>query len=396
MSPVPSSNPVAKIVGCGIVSTLGYGLGHNLDGIRRGQGQFATRALSGFNEPITAPFLAIPDSDPERTAKAHCERLLDHALAEALASCQIPDRQRRSMPIFIGSSSYGIGIGEEIYRQAVAGAATSGESPQPLPLDGFTQISQHLRHRHQLNGADYAYNTACTASANALLSAVSSIALGHHEYALVVGVETFNATTLSGFFGMQLLSPEVMRPFDRRRNGLVLGEGCAVLLLQAAPDDGRGFTLRGGASGCDSFSVSASNPDGTSIAAVMQRALEQCQLQASDILAIKAHGTASPMNDNGEAAGMRRVFPEVPPFFSLKAYIGHTLGSCGALETALMIGCLRDGQLPVSAGFAEADDELGVSPLTAVQPAPGGHYLLNFFGFGGNNCSLILHAGEPH
>lgn len=394
MSPAAPQSPVAKIVGCGMVSSLGYGLSRNLAVIRSGEGRFATRTLTGFNEPIEAPFLAIPDSDPRRPAKTHCERLLDHALEEALSGCRLPAAQRQTLPIFIGSSSYGIGIGEEIYRQAIADAATTGEIPQPLPLDGFTQISQHLRQQHQLRGADYAYNTACTASANALLSAVNSIALGLHEYALVVGVETFNATTLSGFFGMQLLSHEVMRPFDRRRNGLVLGEGCAVLLLQAGTDDGRGFTLRGGASGCDSFSISASNPDGTSIAAVMQRALDQCGLRASDIRAIKAHGTASPMNDNGEAAGMRRVFAQVPPFFSLKSYIGHTLGSCGALETALMLGCLRDGLLPVSAGFAEADDELGVTPLTTAQPAAAGHYLLNFFGFGGNNCSLILHAGE--
>ena len=109
---------------------------------------------------------------------------------------------------------------------------------------------------------------------------------------------------------------------------------------------------------------------------------------------IKAHGTASPMNDNGEAAGMRRLFTTLPPFFSLKSYIGHTLGSCGAMETALMIGCIEQGYLPISAGFTTADAELGVSPLTVSQPAPAGYYMLNFFGFGGNNCSLILHSGS--
>lgn len=386
--------PVAKIAGCGIVSTLGYGLSQNLSVIRRGEGQFATRRLSGFNEVIEAPFLAIPDNDGSRPAKEHAERLLDHALEEALANAAISPQQRKTLPIFIGSSSYGIGIGEEIYRHAVANAERGEQPPRPLPLDGFTQISHHLRRQHQLHGADYAYNTACTASANALLSAVSSITQGHHEYALVVGMETFNATTLSGFFGMQLLSHEMMRPFDQHRNGLVLGEGCAVLLLQASAADGNGLTLCGGASGCDSFSISASNPDGSSIAAVMQRALDQCQLQASDITAIKAHGTASPMNDNGEAAGMRRLFTTLPPFFSLKSYIGHTLGSCGAMETALMIGCIEQGYLPISAGFTTADAELGVSPLTVSQPAPAGYYMLNFFGFGGNNCSLILHSGS--
>lgn len=383
----------ASIAGCGIVSTLGTGLDENLTALTLGKGRFATRMLEGFSEPVEAPFLAVPNGQGNPSAAEHCETLIDQALAEALAQSNMTPQQRATMPIFIGSSSYGIAIGEEIYRGALGDADVSGTSAHPLPLDGFTQIGRHLRKKHQLNGADYAFNTACTASANALLSAVNSITQGQHEYALVIGLETFNATTLSGFFGMQLLSHEMMRPFDKNRSGLVLGEGCACILLKASAPGDKGLTLCGGASGCDSYSISASNPNGSSIAAVMQDALQQCQIQPEDIVAIKAHGTASPLNDDGEAAGMRRVFPHVPPFFSLKAYIGHTLGSCGAMESALMVGCLERNRLPASAGFIDHDPALGVTPLQQPQEAPAGYYMLNFFGFGGNNCSLILHSG---
>lgn len=385
----------ARIAGCGIVSTLGAGLATNLDALKTGKGNFSLRTLEGFNEPVEAAFLAT-DSSVGEDATERFKTLIDQTLEETLAGIELMPEQRRSLPIFIGSSSYGIGIGEDLYRQALGREEHSGTPAQPLPLDGFTLIARHLRRQHGLNGPDYTFNTACTAGANALLSAANSIAQGHHEYALVLGLETFNATTLSGFFGMQLLSGEAMKPFDQNRSGLVLGEGCACILLKAASAEETGILFKGGASGCDSHSISASNPDGSSIAAVIQEALEACGLQPADIAAVKAHGTASPLNDDGEAAGMRRVFDCVPPFFSLKSYIGHTLGSCGVLETVLMAGCLERGQLPISAGFTDRDPTLGVTPLQHTEDALPGHYMLNFFGFGGNNCSLILQSGARY
>lgn len=385
----------ARIAGCGIVSTLGAGLATNLDALKTGKGNFSRRSLVGFNEPVEAAFLPA-DSPVFEDAAEHFKTLIDQTLEETLADTELTPEQRQSLPLFIASSSYGIGIGEALYRQALDEEEQSGIPAQPLPLDGFTLIARHLRRKHGLNGPDFTFNTACTAGANALLSAANSISQGHHEYALVLGVETFNATTLSGFYGMQLLSNEAMKPFDQNRNGLVLGEGCACILLKAAPTEEQGLMLSGGASGCDSYSISASNPDGSSIASVMQEALESCQLQPADISAVKAHGTASPLNDDGEAAGMQRVFASVPPFFSLKSYIGHTLGSCGVMETALMAGCLERGQLPVSAGFTDCDPKLGVTPIQQPDNAPPGYYMLNFFGFGGNNCSLILHSRAGH
>lgn len=380
---------IAKLIGTGIVSALGQGLPTNLQGLSRSQGLYRTLELDGFEEAITAPYLAAVDDTLQLGASDRAAWLLDKTLEEAFANTTLSAEEKRSLPVFIGSSSYGIGLGEERYRQALA----DDRAAFPLPLDGFTQISKHLRQQHQLLGPDYAFNTACTASANALLSAINSIELGQHPYALVIGLETFNATTLSGFYGMQLLSDQAMRPFDKQRNGLVLGEGCAALLLTADDSNAEkieGLTLCGGASRCDTYSISASNPDGSSIAEVMRESLANCQLQPTDIVAIKAHGTASPLNDDGEAAGMRRVFETVPDFFSLKSYIGHTLGSCGAMETALMAACLQQRKLPVSTGFENVDDSLGVTPLTTTKTAGAGHYMLNFFGFGGNNCSLII------
>ena len=342
------------IAASGVVTNLGAGAERNINALREGQGRFSRIELNDFEEKLSLPYLAACNN--RLSAQERSDRLLDEAINEVLSQQPLPADAISTMPVFIGSSSNGIGLGEEIYRRAIR----EQPDPLPLPLDGFTQISRRLRDKHGFNGADFSYNTACTASANALLGAVASIRHGGQHYALVVGLESFNTTTLAGFHGMQLLSSEEMRPFCKHRAGLVLGEGCSVLLLRRGDADESGFHLLGGASRCDTYSISASNPDGSAIADLMNTALSRFHLNPQDIVAIKAHGTASPLNDDGEAAGMRRVFDNVPDFFSMKSCIGHTLGSCGAIETALLASCIQSGFLPASAGFKERDPALGL------------------------------------
>lgn len=379
-----------KVAGLGVITALGRGKQNNLEAMGSGKGLYRTQALKGFDEPIVAPYLSIEherhSGSPAEATIEHLHWLLDCAIDEALDGIALSDDVRKNMPLFIGSSSYGINVGEVNYQQSLENDPVA----TPVPLDGFTQVGNHLRQKYGFMGADYAYNTACTSGANALLGAMATIAEGGNDYALVIGLETFNTTTLAGFYGMQLLASEAMRPFDKRREGLVLGEGCGVLLLCAARPDDKGITFCGGASRCDTHSIAASNPDGSAIALVMRDALEQSGVSADDIVAIKAHGTGSPLNDDGEAAGMTQTFDSVPPFFSLKSYIGHTLGGCGVIEAALMSACLAEGGIPASAGFECFDDSLGLTPITQAQTVGNGYYMLNFFGFGGNNCSLII------
>ena len=376
----------ARITASGIVSALGTGKADNLQGLLAGVGKTPERlSLPHFEEPVEVPYYGVQGAPQSAEARLHW--LLDQAMEELLAEQPLSAAQRAEIPVFIGSSCWGIAIAEEAYRQQYR---EHRETAIPLPLDGFSQISRHLQQAWGFHGADFALNTACTATANAILSARAALATGQAEHALIVGLEARNDTSLAGFYGMQLLAEGMMRPFDRQRDGLVLGEGCGAILLSRCTDQQPGTLVWGGASNCDTFSISASNPDGSTIAAVMQDAMATCGLGPSDIRAIKAHGTATPLNDDGEAAGMKRAFKTLPPFFSMKAALGHTLGSCGVLETLLMAEAIELGRLPASAGFSEADPGLGVTPMSEPVEAGPGNYLLNFFGFGGNNASLIL------
>jgi 3-oxoacyl-[acyl-carrier-protein] synthase-1 len=379
-------NAPVKITASGIVSALGQGKRANLDALLGDATPGPDRlSLSHFEEPVNVPYHGVVGAPEAAEGRLHW--LLDQAMEELLAEHSLTPDQRADIPVFIGSSCWGIGIAEERYREQYR---NNPETAIPLPLDGFGQISRHLQRQYGFHGADFALNTACTATANAILNAAAAINMGMHDHALVVGLEARNDTTLAGFHGMQLLAEEGMRPFDRRRDGLVLGEGCGAMLLSRSRPDASGTMFWGGASNCDTYSISASNPDGSTIAAVMDAAMARSGITPSDIRAIKAHGTATPLNDDGEAAGMRRSFATMPPFFSMKAALGHTLGSCGVLETLLMAAALTEGRLPASWGFSESDPALGVTPMCESMPSEPGYYLLNFFGFGGNNSSLIL------
>lgn len=308
----------------------------------------------------------------------------------------LQEQQLERMPIFLGSSSFNIDQAEQSFGYNLL----SDENALPLPVAGYLKMANAITQYYpSLNGQYFTFNTACSSAANCILQAKRYIETGKCTRALVLSFEKFNQTTSTGFFGMQLLCEDVMRPFDARRNGLVLGDGCGVLILEAS-EAKTGISVKGGASSCDIHSISASNPDGSAIASVLSNALDNAGISAMDVSAIKAHGTASPLNDDGEAEGMKKVFraqdgknckENLPAFFCLKPYIGHTLGACGAIETILTVEALKQGFIPASPGFEQEDPSLQVSPTRSAQATGSkGHYMLNYFGFGGNNCSIIL------
>src|SRR5690242_7107372 len=255
-----------------------------------------------------------------------------------------------------------------------------------MPYCGYGDLAELARRAVGSEGPVFIYNTACTASANALLGAARALSLGRHRHALVVGAELANRTTLAGFSGMQLLA-EQLRPFAAERSGMVLGEGVGAVLLSAQPGDGE-YLLHGGANNSDTFSVTAANPDGASVAAALQQALDATGTR--EVRGIRVHGTASGAGDTAEALGLCKVFGEMPPLSALKPYLGHTLGACGVNELVLYQGALQRGWLPASADAGTPDPGLGVQALTRKTEARSGRYLLNHFGFGGNNTVLVL------
>lgn len=370
------------IRGVGLSCALGLDASACTDRLLTGSSGPERMRLEDLGEPLDLAYYRIPDGaalfDPGRF-----ERLIPAVVKAALADSGLSTAERRDLPVYLGSSCFSIGLSEASYAAALARRAADAF---PMPHCSYGYLADLARRAASSEGRVSVYNTACTASANALLGAVRALGLGRHRYALVLGAELANRTTLAGFSGMQLLADRV-QPFAAERRGLVLGEGISAILLAAAPHE-REYLLHGGANNSDTFSVTAANPDGMSVAAVLRQALAATATR--EVRGIRVHGTASTAGDAAEALGLRKVFGAMPPLSALKPYLGHTLGACGVNELVLYRGVLQRGLLPASDETGTPDPQLGVRPLRERVAAQSGRYLLNHFGFGGNNTVLVL------
>lgn len=373
------------LTGFGLHSALGRGLEANIEALEKAPRSPREIPVRVGSEERGVPYYTLADA-PLEDLEQRFERVLTDVIAEALERARVSAAQRRTMGFFMGSSCGEMPVLETQYRQALE------HSRDALPLvktSSLGNLANRLRAPFGIQGPDYSFYTACTASANGLLAATHMVSTGRLEHAIVIGYEMFNAITALGFAGLQLVTREVMRPFDRRRSGLVPGEACAAVVISSKPDAGS-WTVRGGANLCDTHSISATNPDGSAIESVIRQALRMCRLEVADITALKMHGTASLSNDEGEAAGLRRVFDQLPPLCALKPYIGHTFGACGIIELGLFCGTLDRGVLPATPGICAGDSDLNLVLTQERQRQDPGKFMMNFFGFGGSNTSLIV------
>jgi 3-oxoacyl-[acyl-carrier-protein] synthase-1 len=362
---------------------MGTGIEANLAGLheRPRPPQVLERRVEGRTEAIHYKLL---EGFPLGAGPERLHDVVGAVVADALREAGLGPSEQRRMALCVGSSSFDISVSENRYREELAAGGTA----LPLRSPSFANIAEAVRRRFGLYGEDYSFNTACTASANGLWYAARLIRSGAVDHALVLGVELVNDLTALGFLGLGLLSRSEMRPFDAGLDGLVLGEACSALVI------GRGgperFHWRGGANLCDTYSMVAANPDGSTIEAVIGEALADAGVDAEGITAVKAHGTANPANDLAEAAGLLRVFAALPPLCALKPFIGHTLGACGLTELILFYRGLERGFLVATPGIGAASEAFGVTLNQRERPMTRGFFMLNSFGFGGNNTSLVI------
>lgn len=374
--------PGIHIRGLGLVSSYGLGVARAVAGMRAGQAGITplTQFTLPFNDPIQVNEF---DRRPFPPGAKGIAAAIQTAVQEALAEARLEPEALQSAALVLGTSSF-LFAGEAEYRHILA---STGKSVLPA-LDPPGSVALRLAGDLGIQGPVLTLSTACSSSANALLVASALLRRGEARYALVIGVEGLSVGALSGFHALMLLDPDGCRPFDAQRRGMQLGEGIGAVLLAA---DGDGDQLLGGANLCDTHHMTSAAPDGSAMRAVMEMALADAGLHPQDVTLIKAHGTGSLDNDTAEAAAMHSLFgASLPPFTAIKRYVGHTLGACGTVELAAFLGCLREGFVPATAGFAQADAALSVTPLTQAQAAPHGPVMLNFFGFGGNYASLLL------
>ncbi|MFW8600688.1 beta-ketoacyl synthase N-terminal-like domain-containing protein [Desulfobacterota bacterium M19] len=335
-------------------------------------------------DKISYPYYRL-DTKPRPIKASIIDAYLDEVLEALWRKLALKPTDLHNCGIFLGSSSID-------YAQAAGLEAMDSDSIEHIKRQrvGGGCYADRLMRRLSWRGPSLTYNTACTSSANALMDAAAMLEGGIIDHALVFGLEISSAMTLQGFVVLQLLSREQVRPFDINRSGMILGEAVSVVLLSRADIRTPAWHYLGGSSNCETFTVTGPNPDGSGIAGVMRDALADTGLQPHELTAVKAHGTASESMDSAELRGMEQVFAAIPPYFSLKPYIGHTLGGCGVAELVLTMECVEAGFIPPTINFNNLEPEFSQPPIKEPKPITAGRFMLNYFGFGGNNTSFII------
>ncbi|WP_345976821.1 beta-ketoacyl synthase N-terminal-like domain-containing protein [Sulfurimonas sp. HSL3-7] len=372
------------ILGGEILSALGE-TGERLKHLEQGTYASVEKKMMLNGEELSFAYYAI-DEGERNSALSIPLRYLEDVVQKAIDKLALTPDDLQRCGLFLGSSSNDLSLSLPLGRNFDG----SQEETIACARIGNGYYADHLVKHFGLNDFTLTYNTACTSSANAVIDAASMLEGGMIDYALVIGLEMFAPVTFEGFASMQLLSPTKIAPFDRDRQGIVLGEAVSALFLSRDDVAASPWHFRGGVSNCETHSVTGANPNGTGISQVIKAALKSTGVRDDEIAAVKAHGTASALNDEAEMNGMKQAFAKSPAFFSFKPYIGHTLGSCGSSELLLMLECVDAGFVPSSPNFRHCDEALSWTPLQQKMACDSGLFMLNYFGFGGNNTSIVV------
>ena len=413
---------VVVVTGMGLLTSLGEGVEDNWRKLLAGESgirRISRFALGGLRTTIagTVDFVRTdPLSAPELSERM-AERVAQEAIAQAgigsignfpgplmlaLPPVELEWPQRRALAAASGAND-GVTYTDLLH------AAGLGAFKAVYARFLFGSVAENLADRFGTKGSPVAISTACASGATAIQLAVEAIRRGETDAALCVGTDaSVNPESLIRFTLLSALStrndaPETAsRPFSKDRDGFVMAEGAAALVLESlAGARARGARILGVIEGCgeaaDSFHRTRSNPDGRPIIACLRNALADAGVTPDSIDAINAHGTSTPENDKMEWLGATTVFgarASTIPISSNKSMIGHTLTAAGAVEAVISLLTLRDQRIPPTINYTTPDPALPVDCVPNVaRDAKVTRVISNSFGFGGQNVALVLTAG---
>ena len=387
------------IVAVGVVSPVGFGVSETTHSLRAATdcvtsvSRFSVahcRSKTAGQVPDTRLLEDLPKTKHRDKLHRACLMLI-HAVQEAV------DQDKEFAPEFavFGTTSGGMSFGENYYRSLNQNetvpdvpAWIANYPPQKPIVDALALFGIRT-------GCQVIAN-ACASGTNAIGHAFECIRSGRYERVLTGGYDALSELVFVGFDSLQASTPEKCRPFDRRRTGMVLGEGAAILALEELTSArARGATILAEVTGygisTDNHHLTQPNPSGIGARAAMEQALQSAQLPASAVDYINAHGTATPFNDAAEAKAIMEMFGQRVPVSSSKSMMGHSLGAAGAIEAVFCTLALHHQFLPPNINFAMCDEEVDLNIVAnRSYSAPVRTVMSNSFGFGGANASIVM------
>lgn len=256
------------------------------------------------------------------------------------------------------------------------------------------QYRAWVANRMGLDGGGLSINAACASSTAAIALAAEWVATGLHERVLVCAADVVSRFTHSGFAALRALSAGVCSPFDKRRDGLVLGDGAIAILICSETAIGSMNPLAritGWGIANDATHITAPARDGSGLIAAMNKALARAKIEPDNVAAFCAHGTGTVFNDAMELVAADAIFGSRPiPIFSVKGAIGHALGAAGGIEALLCARALAERRVPPTCGLEEPEQNAQRRCAAQAQEIGGGAILTSNSGFGGVNVALVL------
>lgn len=410
------SRPGAVVTGMGLLTPVGRGTGQVYDALTAGRSGIRAvpegHAAHGWLPAAgIAPHVEGREVLPPTETRC-VDRFVLLALAaadDALADAGLVigrDVDPRRTAVVLATGGGGLETFEQqSHRRLERGRP--GVSPYLLPGMLSNMATARIAIKYGIRGFSSTIVTACAAGAQAVAEGLRLIRAGDADVVVCGGTESsLHPTIAAAFTNARALAQgwqdpaEASRPFDARRNGFVLGEGAAVLVLERAEDaDARGAAgyadLLGWGSTTDAHHPTMPRPDGEGAAGAMHTALANAGLTPSDIGYVNAHGTGTKLGDIAETAALRAVFgTDGPAVSSTKGATGHLLGAAGAVEAAVTALTVTRGLLPPTLNLDDPDPACDLDHVhKAAREVRPGFALSNAFAFGGHNTSLIL--GPP-
>ncbi len=364
------------ITGYGSATSLGTEKNEIIDSLNR---RNPLPKLPGSGNSFFKPFYTIPNDFEEygsvsrSTAIAYClfDKIIDLI------------NKYKEVPLFLSTSTGGIDGTELEYS-----ALKNGTSDYQLFNNHFfNKLTSDINKKYN-NKFEKAmtFSTACSSSGHAILQAYKLIQAGIIERAVIFGIDVLSHTTMIGFDSLQLVCQTQSKPLTMHRDGLTLGEGAGILLLENTARNKNDFEVVGVASTSDGHHISSPDPEGKSQKKCIFNALSQAGIKENDISYVSAHGTGTVMNDQVEIMTLKEIFKSVP-VSSLKSYIGHTLGASTIDEIALCIDMMETEKIYQRIDFTDAMDPMIPEKTCNLKVK---YFLKNSFGFGGNNVSIVI------
>lgn len=405
------------ITGMGAIAPNGNGLDTFVNNSLAGK--VGIKKISKFDATDTGITVAgeIDDFDPKAVVGKKAARRMDlysqYAVQTAVEAMNMAGLNEDNIKPEELGVIYGSGIGGlTTIQQQIIKMHDKGPrrvSPFFVPMAIGNMAAGNISIRFNAQNISMAIVTACATGTHSIGQAYREIQDGRAKAIIAGGSEaSVNEIGISGFAALTALSntkdPEkASLPFDKDRNGFVLGEGAGTLVLEDYDHaKARGAKILGEVVGygvtSDAYHITSPDPEGKGAARAMQLALDDAGIAPSDVDYINAHGTATHANDSGESLAINKVFGQDSNVLvsSTKGMTGHLLGAAGAIEAVLTVAALQKGKLPMNVGCFNQDPDCQVNLVNADnQSAPSAKYALsNSFGFGGHNAVLAFKKWE--